>query len=146
MEELANEHAVQTATLATRLPRYDRQIRAYGPELQRILASLRVGIVGISGTGSHLAVELAYLGVGDFVLCDPETIGVENLNRILGATDEDVGKPKVAYAEKIITAINRWAQVHPLQCSVLEDSAVASLKTVDVLFGCTDTASSRMLE
>jgi molybdopterin/thiamine biosynthesis adenylyltransferase len=145
VEELANEHALKTATLATRLPRYDRQIRAYGLELQRIFASLRVGIVGISGTGSHMAVELAYLGVGDFVLCDPETIGIENINRILGATDEDVGKPKVAYAEKIIKAINRWAQVHPLRCSILEDSAVESLKAVDLLFGCTDTASSRML-
>jgi molybdopterin/thiamine biosynthesis adenylyltransferase len=78
-------------------------------------------------------------------LCDPETIGIENLNRVVGATEEDVAQPKVAVTERVIKAINHWAQVHPLQCSVLEERAVARLKTVDVLFGCTDTASSRIL-
>ena len=52
VEELANKQALKLPPLATRLPRYNWQIRAYGPELQHILASLRVGIVGLSGTGS----------------------------------------------------------------------------------------------
>jgi molybdopterin/thiamine biosynthesis adenylyltransferase len=146
LQELASQNALPFPPQATVSPMFDRQIRAFGGELQQFLAALRVGIVGLSGTGSHTGVALAHLGVGDFVLCEPETIGLENLNRIMGAKYEDVvaATPKVTIAERVIKEINPWALVHPLQCSVLDESALHSLKAVDVLFGCTDTAASRM--
>jgi molybdopterin/thiamine biosynthesis adenylyltransferase len=146
LEALAKQQALKTPSLATRLPQFDRQIRAYGPELQQILATLRVGIVGASGTGSHVVAALAHHGVADIVVCDPESMGIENLNRIVGARYQDVvaATPKVTIAERVIKEINPWALVHPLQCSVLDESALHSLKAVDVLFGCTDTAASRM--
>jgi molybdopterin/thiamine biosynthesis adenylyltransferase len=59
-------------------PRYDRQIRAFGVAGQNILKSLRVGIVGLGGTGSIVLQELAHLGVTDFLLLDPDVVEESN--------------------------------------------------------------------
>jgi molybdopterin/thiamine biosynthesis adenylyltransferase len=146
-EELASEHALLMPSNDAIVPLFDRLIRAFGPELHQLLARLRVGIVGLSGTGSHVAMGLAHLGITDFVLVDPDTLRPENADRIVGATYDDVSKecPKVAVAKRVIKEIRPWAVVEPLQCSVLDDPARERLKAVDVLFGCTDTAASRML-
>jgi hypothetical protein len=145
-EELASEHALLMPPHAAILPLSDRLIRAFGQELHQLLARLRVGIVGLSGTGSHVATSLAHLGVTDFVLVDPDTLWPENADRIVGANYDDIVKEhsKVAVAERVIKAIKPWAVVQPFQCNVLDDVARESLKAVDVLFGCTDTAASRM--
>src|SRR5579859_2501337 len=43
--------------------RYDRQVRALGPTGQRRLHRLRVGVVGLGGTGSQIVQQLAHLGI-----------------------------------------------------------------------------------
>ena len=53
---------------------FDRQIRMFGSLGQNIIAQLCVGIVGLGGTGSVVVQELAHLGVGSFVLIDPDVI------------------------------------------------------------------------
>jgi molybdopterin/thiamine biosynthesis adenylyltransferase len=56
------------------------------------LQHLRVAIVGLGGGGSHIAQQLAHLGVGQFVLVDPDRIEESNLNRLVGGTVADVQK------------------------------------------------------
>src|SRR5262249_14063423 len=46
---------------------FDRQVRALGGDGQRLLGGLSVGIVGLGGTGSIAAEQLAHLGVQRFV-------------------------------------------------------------------------------
>ena len=45
----------------------DRQLAVLGVTGQQTLGQLRVGIVGLGGTGSHMAQNLAYLGARDSV-------------------------------------------------------------------------------
>jgi hypothetical protein len=147
LDELAGHQALQRPASTELAAMADHETRAFGLPLQRTLSQLRVGIIGLSGTGSHVKEELAHLGVEDFVLCDPQTIELENLGRIIGATYEDVQNhsPKVAIAKRTITAIRPWAQVEALECSVFAPEAIQRLKAVDMLFGCTDNHSSRLL-
>jgi molybdopterin-synthase adenylyltransferase len=49
-------------------------------------------------TGSIVAQQLVHLGVRDFILVNPDILDVTNLNRVAGATPDDVGKPKVEIA------------------------------------------------
>ena len=86
--------------------RFDRQVRAFGQDGQRVIAGLRVAIVGLGGTGSLIAQQLAHLGVYDFVLLDVDHLETSNLNRVVGATPGDVGSSKVAVAARMIKAIN----------------------------------------
>ena len=50
--------------------RYDRNIRFFGKEGQDRLASVSVAVVGVGGLGTHVAQQLALLGVGRLVLID----------------------------------------------------------------------------
>ena len=50
--------------------RYDRQISLFGLEGQNRIKAVRVGLVGLGGLGSHLAQQLAYLGVTRYALVD----------------------------------------------------------------------------
>lgn len=50
----------------------------------------RVGIICLGGGGPHVAQQLAHIGVGQYVLVDPDVIEETNLNRLVGGTLADV--------------------------------------------------------
>lgn len=122
---------------------YDRQIRAFGLQGQQAIQRLTVAIVGLGGTGSVVAQQLAYLGVLDFVLIDPDRVELTNLNRLVGAHAEDIGALKVDVAARHITAINPAAQCLAIAGNILDQSGASALTTVDFIFGCTDSMGSR---
>lgn len=126
---------------------YDRQIRVFGMEGQRILQGLTVGIVGVGGIGSLTFVLLVRLGVGCIIILDPDAVELSNLNRLAGATLEDAAKhrPKVNTLARYAASINPAIIVIPLQKSILEQESQEHLKGCDVVFGCTDNQSSRWI-
>jgi molybdopterin/thiamine biosynthesis adenylyltransferase len=123
--------------------RYDRQVRAFGEQGQRQLADLRVAVVGLGGTGSAVAQQLAYLGVGSFVLIDPDAIETTNLNRVVGARHGDVGRAKVDVARDMITGINPSATVLALRADVRDRSTARHILDADIFLVCTDSQGSR---
>ncbi|CAN7724771.1 ThiF family adenylyltransferase [Variovorax sp. LjRoot290] len=132
-----------TASAHTALSQYDRQVRAFGIDGQRVLQSLRVAIVGLGGTGSLVAQQLAHLGVRDFLLVDPDVVEPTNLNRVVGATQDDVGMCKIAVAARHIRAINPKAHCEQLARDVVKAEVARQLTGVDFIFGCTDSMASR---
>nr|WP_249798518.1 ThiF family adenylyltransferase [Bradyrhizobium zhengyangense] len=122
---------------------YDRQVRAFGRAGQSILQSLRVGIVGLGGTGSLAVQQLAHLGVKEFVLVDPDDVELTNLNRLAGSASADTGQAKVAVAERYIRAVQPRAVVTSFQENVVFVETAKKLRDVDVLFCCTDSHGSR---
>lgn len=125
------------------LPRFGRQVLAFGPQGQRQVESFEVGIVGLGGTGSIVAQSLAYLGVSRFELIDPDVIDESNLNRVVGALPTDVGVSKVAVARRMISGINPKAHIRSRTESVLLNEVARSLASCDVVFCCTDSHGSR---
>lgn len=130
-------------TVADSHEQYDRQVRAFGAEGQQVLRSIRVAIVGLGGTGSVVAQQLAHLGVCDYTLVDPDTVETTNLNRLVGATPSDVGAHKVAVARRQITAIQPQARCLEVIGDVVDDDIAALLLDVDFIFACTDSMASR---
>jgi molybdopterin/thiamine biosynthesis adenylyltransferase/proteasome lid subunit RPN8/RPN11 len=123
--------------------RFDRQIRAFGVAGQKALESLRIGIVGVGGTGSAVLQQLVHLGVRDLVLIDPDTIEETNLNRLFGATPQDVGAAKVTTAERWARKINPAVKIEARCESALKASVARSLADTDFVFCCTDSHGSR---
>lgn len=115
-----------------------------GPDSERILAETRVAIIGLGGGGSHIAQQLAHLGVGHFRLIDPQGIEDSNLNRLVGGTAKDATEeiPKVEIAKRLIHGIRPWAEVK----SELRQWQTADylLKDAHVVFGCVDGYQQRM--
>src|SRR5438093_47115 len=79
-----------------------------GPQSQQAFSELRVAIVGLGGGGSHIAQQLAHLGVGHFVLFDPDRIEESNLNRLVGGTSDDVRRSewKADISSRVIRLVN----------------------------------------
>jgi molybdopterin/thiamine biosynthesis adenylyltransferase len=125
------------------LKRYDRQVRAFGQDGQAILRTLTVAIVGVGGTGSVAAQQLAHLGIARFVLVDPDVIEETNLNRVVGANERSIGREKVESAAEFIRQINPAAEVKRYKGSVMSHGATALLRSADCVFICTDSHVSR---
>jgi molybdopterin/thiamine biosynthesis adenylyltransferase len=123
--------------------RFDRQIRAFGSEGQARIQSLRVGIVGLGGTGSVVAQQLAHLGVGRFLLIDPDNIESANLNRVIGSTQQDVGRSKVEIGSRLIKQISPLTDVRAVDGSVYSHKIARELLDTDFFFCCTDSQGSR---
>jgi molybdopterin/thiamine biosynthesis adenylyltransferase len=104
-----------------------------------------VGIVGLGGIGSIVALELAHLGVKQFILVDDDAVETTNLNRLVGATTKDVGKPKTMISKRLIKSVKRSARVTELQVSVRSNNALQALKSADIMMGCVDSDSGRMI-
>jgi molybdopterin-synthase adenylyltransferase len=123
--------------------RHDRQVRAFGSVGQQRLSQLTIGIVGLGGTGSIVAQQLAHLGVMRFLLIDPDKVEITNLNRLANAFPSDVGKQKTDVARRYIQMVSQDAQVEVVDGDVTRVSVAAHLKSVDIIFGCTDSHGSR---
>lgn len=107
------------------------------------LHTTRVAIVGLGGGGSHIAQQLAHLGVGSFRLIDPDVIEASNLNRLVGGTQADVDteRPKVDILERVIRGVRPHAEVIATQSKWQE--AAALIKDSHVIFGCLDGYQQR---
>lgn len=124
---------------------YDRQVRAFGAEGQRKLHMLTVGIVGAGGTGSMVVEQLAHLGVQNFILLDMDHVEETNLNRLVGATREDIGCPKVEVAQRQIKRVLPEARVATHELDILDLNVWRHLLDADLVFGCIDAHGPRSL-
>ncbi len=122
---------------------HDRQVRVFGKAGQLAVQSLRIAIVGCGGTGSVVAQELAHLGATTILLIDPDRLTRTNLNRVVGASPDDVGRLKVDIARRMIRRIAPGAKVETLKGDVLRRSTGKLLLDYDFIFCCTDSDGSR---
>lgn len=68
-------------------------------DIQKILASSKVCLLGCGGLGSHILLELAALGIKGLVIVDFDKIELSNLNRQILYKEEDIGLKKVTTAK-----------------------------------------------
>lgn len=124
---------------------YDRQVRAFGEDGQRHLQQLRVGIVGLGGTGSIVSQQLAHLGVGSVLAIDDDRLEASNHSRVVGATHQDLDEPplKVDVAKRLAQQISPELKFRALAGSVLDLDVALELRACDVVFACTDNLWSR---
>ena len=128
--------------------KFSRQILAFGKEGQHKISSTKVGIVGLGGIGAAVAQMLAYLGIGDFIQIDDDKVDESNLNRLIGATIEDVYRntSKVDVSERTIKTVTPAARIKSYNVNLRTEEAIDALSTgPDIIFGCVDNDSSRLI-
>jgi len=127
------------------LQMWDRNVRAFGADLQRALGELRVTIVGCGGTGSAVAEQVTRLGVRHLHLIDPDRLSDSNLTRVYGSAPGDIGRPKADVLAAHVRHIAPDAYV-TTAAAMLTTQPVASHATAsDVIFGCTDDNAGRLV-
>jgi hypothetical protein len=114
-----------------------------GPDSDAELKSATAAIIGLGGGGSHVAQQLAHVGVEHFEIFDPDCFEDTNLNRLVGARFKDIARQtaKTKIAERMIKAINPRARVRAHGCDWRE--AAEYLRGCDAVFGCIDGFAGR---
>ena len=125
--------------------KFDRNIRAFGPTIQKTLSELRIGVVGCGGTGSAVSEQLARLGARYFLLVDPDHLSESNLTRVYGSGQCDVGRAKVEVIADNLRRINSDVVVNTLKGMITKESNARRLSQCDIIFGCTDDNAGRLV-
>lgn len=118
---------------------------AFTTAMTQELGQLSACVIGVSGTGSVVAEQVARLGFGKIVLIDFDHLESRNLNRILNSTltDAAAGKLKVlALSEAIATHRGHGVSLGIPEPISARDAVVAASQC-DVLFSCVDTLEAR---
>ncbi len=122
--------------------RYSRQ-SFLGPESEEQLGTVRIGLLGFGGGGSHVGQQLAHLGAESVRVADGDRIDDSNLNRLVGATAGDVRakRLKVDIARRIVSAVNQQADVITHDGPWQERADL--FRSCDILVGCVDSFKQR---
>jgi hypothetical protein len=124
---------------------FDRQVRAFGSDLQSLLGRLTIGVIGAGGTGSAVIEQLTRLGVGELLVADGQTFDASNVNRLYGSRVIDQDIPKVKIAERAIADIGLGTKLTILSKPITFRSSFAAIRDCDIIFGCTDEEWGRSL-
>lgn len=140
-------HHVSEGKVAEPSDIYARQTLAFGAALQNELGAMRVGVVGCGGTGSAVATMLSRLGIGHIALIDKDRTHKTNLNRLHGATmaDAEAELLKVKVIERSIKDSGLGTKVITSEHWVGTLAVRDVIKSCDVILGCTDDHSGRLL-
>lgn len=130
---------------STSSEQFDRNIRAFGGEVQDVLGDLEVAVVGCGGTGSAVIEQLVRLGVRHLHLFDPDLLTASNLTRVYGSFHGDAGRPKVDVCAAHVGRIAPDIEVLTEQAKITQEATARSLLDADIIFGCTDDNAGRLV-
>jgi len=101
-----------------------------------------VGIIGVGGVGSWVAINLALVGVQKVIIVDHDIVEEHNLNRTLFKIDQ-IGKSKVESIAELIYERRRDIEVIPIQKKLedLNELELELLKDCEVIVDCRDTTN-----
>jgi len=129
------------------IERYSRQmiLKEVGAAGQEKLLASRVLIVGTGGLGSPAALYLAAAGVGTIGIIDADRVELANLQRQIIHFSEDVGKEKIASAQRKIKAINPEVKVRTYLAKVTASNIAEIIKDYEFVLDATDNFPSKFL-
>jgi len=120
-----------------------RQALVVGGQGQAKLRRAKVAVVGAGGGGSHVIQQLAYLGVGEILVIDPDVYEESNRHRVVSAIRSDLGKPKVKIFEHFVRKVGLGGRIRGMRVAIPNTDAVRAIRDCDVIVGCVDTLFSR---
>jgi len=127
--------------------RYMRQLLLdrWGVESQEKLKSSTVFVAGAGGIGSQIIQQLALLGFGTIIVCDPDVVDLSNLNRQSLHDETRIKMNKALSAEKTINRINPHVNVITYQQKVTRENICRLAGASAVLFDCVDDLETKFI-
>jgi molybdopterin/thiamine biosynthesis adenylyltransferase len=122
---------------------YAAQIPILGRAGQMRLRRARVHVFGCGGVGSQVVLNLAAAGVGHVTANDPQTIGIDNLNRFATANPDDLGIPKVDFLKRLLAG-RPHLKFDGLPTQSEDPAVVPYAEAADLLVCCPNTIASRV--
>ena len=130
------------------MPSKDEWIKAlndrHGEDLQNKISSTTVGICGLGGLGSNIAITLARAGVGKLILIDFDKVDITNLHRQQYKASQ-VGMYKTEALRENLTEINPYLETKIQTVCVTEENAKELLKDCDIICEAFDNAECKAM-
>ena len=122
-----------------------RTVAAWGEKAQAELEQIRVGIVGIGSVGSMVAEALARMGLRGVTVIDFDRVELRNLDRLVSATEVDIGQLKTAVVAKRVRAVatSSAMELRTVPQKLSHPDAYKAALDCDVLFSCVDRPHPR---
>jgi len=114
------------------------------PSVHEKIKNATVGIAGLGGLGSSIAVALARIGVGRLILADFDIVEPSNLNRQQYFIDQ-LGQTKAAALEANLRRINPYVQYVPHYVRVTPENMSTLFGEVDVMVEAFDRADQKAM-
>ena len=119
-------------------------VARHTPQVYERLKASRVGIAGVGGLGSTVAVALARVGVGELVIADFDVVEPSNLNRQQYFVDQ-LGHYKVDALTETLRRINPYVTVTPHRILLDPDNVPAVFAGCSVVVEAFDRADMKSM-
>lgn len=130
------------------MPSKDEWIKAlndrHGKDLQNKISSTTVGICGLGGLGSNIAIALARAGIGKLILIDFDKVDITNLHRQQYKASQ-VGMYKTEALRENLKEINPYLETEIQTVCVTEENAKELLKECDIICEAFDNAECKAM-
>jgi sulfur carrier protein ThiS adenylyltransferase len=103
-----------------------------------------VGIAGLGGLGSAVAIALARIGVGTLILVDFDVVEPSNLNRQQYSVSQ-IGMPKVEALLENISTINPYVRVQPFNEKLDQNNVERIFRDAAVVVEAFDRADDKAM-
>lgn len=113
-------------------------VSRHTPGVHQKVKQATVGIAGVGGLGSHVALALARLGIGHLILADFDVVEPSNLNRQQYFINQ-LGMPKVEALKEILFRINPYIKITVKNVRVDQTNFIEIFGQVDILVEAFDT-------
>jgi sulfur carrier protein ThiS adenylyltransferase len=114
------------------------------PGIHRKIKKSVVGIAGLGGLGSAIAIALARVGVGSLILVDFDLVEPSNLNRQQYFIHQ-VGMPKVEALQKNIALVNPYVKIRSYQEKIDRNNVERIFKEAEVVVEAFDRAEEKAM-
>ena len=116
-----------------------------GGKGQEKLLNARVLVIGAGGLGSPVSLYLAAAGIGKIGIVDSDKVELNNLQRQIMHSTENVGKPKVESGKERIREINPDVEVTPYNLRLTSENILDIVKDYDIILDGSDNFPTRYL-
>jgi sulfur carrier protein ThiS adenylyltransferase len=96
-----------------------------------------VGIMGLGGLGSAMALSLVKIGIGKLIISDYDAVVLSNIHRQHYFIDQ-IGLKKTVALKKTLVRVNPFVAIKTLDVKLTEQSIPRLVDGVDVLVECFD--------
>jgi len=119
-------------------------IARHSPGVHQRMKEARVGIAGLGGLGSTVAIALARMGVGKLILVDYDVVEPSNLNRQFYFINQ-IGMAKTEAMSRILKDINPYVSVSSFRIELDRSNIPDIFGNVDVVVECFDRAEDKAM-
>lgn len=123
---------------------YEMQKRLHTPAVAETLGQAVVGVAGLGGLGSNVAVLLARAGVGRLILADYDSVELGNLNR-QQYTLEDLGKTKADALRGYLRRVNPYCVTEGHTVRLTEDNIPGIFGSCNVIVEAFDDPRAKQM-